>query len=121
MMVVTPIDQQAFDDTATGTTYCKLFPYMIEHFLTREDAKIAIKSNNLIVSVTATGNTNVMGAAGAMSGVTITPVNTQVAVIYDGIYKVPGTTVLAQQIKAKKLAGDVGVGALTKGLEEAMG
>ena len=121
MMAVTPIDQAAFDQSATGTTYCKLFPYIIEHFLTREDAKMAIKSNNLLVSVVATGNSNVTGAAGAMSGVTITPVNTQVVVTYDGSYKTPGTTVLAQQIKAKKVAGDVTVTALTEGLEKAMG
>ncbi len=120
-MLVAPIDQAAFDEQATGTTYCKLFPYLIEHFLTREDAKIAIKSNNLLVNVTATGNTNVAGAAGAMTGVTITPVATQVIVGYDGSASTPGTITLAEQIRAKKITGDVAIGALTTGLEEAMG
>lgn len=121
MMVINPIDQGAYDQQATLITYCKLFPFIVNDFLTREDCKELVKASNLIVSVTAYGNATVAGPTGSMSGMATVPVNTNVKVIYDGTIQTPGTTSLGQQIKAKKISGNSATTALTSTISGAMG
>lgn len=120
-MAINAIDEGAYDTAATAISYYKIFPYIVADFLTREDAKVMIKSTNLTVAVTAVGTATVVGAAGPMTGAAIVPVSTQVVTVYDGSFQTPGTKILEQQIKAKKLTGDASITGMTSTLESTMG
>lgn len=44
------LDEGTYDTLATQISYCKLFPYILEDFLTRADCKEMMRSSNLPVS-----------------------------------------------------------------------
>jgi hypothetical protein len=119
MMLVSPIDQNAYDTMATAIAYYKIFPYIVADFLTREDAKEMMMPTNLPVNAIVTSTVQVVVPAGTGTGVG--PVNTQVQPAYNGSYKKPGTISLENQIKAKKTSGTAGVTAMTETISKAMG
>jgi len=51
MMIWSPMDEQVYDQKATGIIYGKLFPYIMEDFLTRLDSVSMMAINNLPVTV----------------------------------------------------------------------
>ncbi len=118
MMVFSPISDQAYDDAANVITYCKLFPLMIEDFLTRLDSKEMMLSTNLIVQVDAGQAVATAGGPTAQTGSTVSPAQGRVNPIYMGDFKKPGTVSLAQEKKAIKEAGGQATGSV---LETAVG
>jgi hypothetical protein len=118
MMVFSAINDQAYDEAATQITYCKLFPLMIEDFLTRLDSKEMMRATNLIVSTDAGQAVSTTGSPTAQAGATVSPGQGRVNVVYAGDYKKPGTLSLAEEKKAIKEAGGQ---ATTTVLETAIG
>jgi len=114
-MVFSPISDQAYDDAATQIIYCKLFPLIIEDFLTRLDCNEMMKSTNLTTQVKAGQSVSTTGAAGAMTGTTTAPGQGKVIATYKGSSKKPGTIKLAQEKKAIKEAGGQATGAVVEG------
>jgi hypothetical protein len=121
MMVVNAIDETAYDNMATAITYYKIFPYLEKDFLTREDAKFFAIPSNLPVSAVVNSIVTVVLPAGPVNGVATGTFSTVVNPGYKCDSISPGTLVLEQEVKAKKLAGSSGVEGLTSVLEETMG
>lgn len=105
MMVFSPIDEQAYDEAATQITYCKLFPYIAEDFLTRLDSKEMMLSTNLIVQVDPGQAVSTAGGPTAQSGSTVSPAQGRVNPTYLGDYKKPATISLGEEKKAIEEAG----------------
>lgn len=105
MMVFSPINDQAYDEAATQITYCKLFPLMVEDFLTRLDSKEMMMSTNLIVQVDPGQAVTTTGGPTAQSGSTVSPAQGRVNPTYLGDYKKPGTMSLIEEKKAIEEAG----------------
>src|SRR4030066_426932 len=103
MMVMSPIDMNAYDIAATKITYCKLFPHIMEDFLTRVDCKEMMASSNLPVNtnVTTAVAVNIAAATGSGKGVG----SGQCSPVYTGDIPKGGSQSLAQQRKAEKEAG----------------
>lgn len=111
MMVMSPIDESAYDEAATQITYCKLFPLIIEDFVTRMDAKQMMMPSNLpfksdvvvipgqVVQVVPSSGTGATSAPGKGTGAgTVKP-------IYNGSTKHPSNGPLVAQKKVIKDAG----------------
>lgn len=124
MMTFSPIDDQIYDESATQITYCKLFPLILEDFLTRDGAKEMMKSSNLPVTTNVQVNPGqaVQVAVPAGTGSSTSPGtgsgsgNTNPT--YDGSYKIPADETKAAQKKAIKDAGGQTTGAV---LDTALG
>jgi len=106
-----PIDQSVYMETATQIIYCKLFPLIVQDFLTRHDGVEMMKSNNLpfasrvvvkpgqAVSVPpGTGSTTSPGSGNGTG---------QVTPIYNGKTLLPQDEQLKQEKKAIEDAGGV--------------
>lgn len=127
MMVIDSINLDAYDTYQVEIGYYKLFPLIMEDFVTRKDAKQMMLPSNLPVNTTV----NVMpgqavttaGGPTAQSGSTISPGSgtgsgtAQPA--YDGSFPHAETQLLKQEIKAKKEAGGVAVDSLTAPVKKA--
>jgi hypothetical protein len=61
MFVFTPINESLYEKVATEITYCKLFPLILEDFVTRADLKQFSLPSNLIVSGSGGGPAPVVG------------------------------------------------------------
>ena len=97
MMVMEPLNEESFDQTATFITYAKIFPYILSHFVTRKDAKQMMSTGNLSV------NTNVSINSDATTGTGTGRVKSA----YDGTYPNAESETLKAEIKAKKESGNV--------------
>lgn len=126
-MEMASIDLEKFDLVATKVTYYKLFEYMVEDFVTREDSKMMMKSSNLPVSTNVTSVVNtavqVAGPAGTGTGVgkgtgTGTGRSTP---IYNGGNMSPGSVALKAKYKAAEEAGGETIEGLKSGIETAAG
>ena len=105
MMVFSPINDQTYEDAANQIAYCKLFPYIIEDFLTRLDCGEMMKSTNLITQVDAGQAVATTGNSAAHTGTTVSPGQGRVSPLYIGDFKRAGTINLAKQKEAIKEAG----------------
>jgi hypothetical protein len=111
MMTFSPINDQVYDTSATQITYCKLFPLMLEDFVTRIDAKQMMDVGNLPVttSVVVKPGQAVQVAYPAGTGSTVSPASVDCTgntkPIYNGSTKLPGDEALAKQKQAIKNAG----------------
>ena len=121
MMAFEPMNEETYETAATFITYAKLFPYIMDDFVTRDDSKEMMGKSNLPVNINAGQAVNTTGSPAAQAGFTVSPGSGLAQPIYDGSFPSPGTKVLEQKIKAKKEAGGATVSGLTKGLEKATG
>jgi hypothetical protein len=97
MMTFSPIDDALYEEAQVQIGYCKLFPLILEDFITRKDAAEMMKASNLpFTSTVAT-----TGTSAAQTGVGIG----QVSPIYNGSFDTPGSKLLAAQKEAIKDAG----------------
>ncbi len=118
MMVFSPIDDATYDTAATQITYCKLFPLILEDFLTRNDGKEMMKTNNLPVTTDVTVNPGQVVSAPPPSGAgsTTSPGKGSgtgnVQPVYDGGVKLPADEALAKEKEAIKNAGGQATGAV---------
>jgi len=126
MMVFSPLDEAAYDEVQVQIGYCKLFPLILEDFITRKDAARMMKANNLPFTSTVTTNPGqavaTAGSPTAQTGATVSPGTGtgvgQVSPIYDGSFKTSEDIILAKQKEAIKDAG----GKATKAvLDKALG
>lgn len=127
MMEMSSIDLEQYDLVATKITYYKLFPYIMDDFVTREDSKQMLKSSNLPVTtnVTTLVNTAVQVAIPAGTGTGMgkgTGSGTgRSSPIYNGSTPSAGSFAKKSEYKAKEEAGGVAVEGLTSAIETAAG
>ena len=123
MMAFEPINEEIYDNVATFITYAKIFPYILDHFVTRKDAKQMMMPSNLPVNTTVTvmPGQAVQVAVPAGTGSTVSPAtgNGQGTAqpSYNGSYPNAESQLLKQEIKAKKEAGGSMVNDLIKDFE----
>jgi hypothetical protein len=126
MMVFEPINEEIYDKTATFITYAKIFPHLLEDFITREDAKEMMAPQNLPVTTDVTVNPGqaVQVAVPAGTGSTVSPAKGigqgRSLPIYKGAYASVGSKILEKKIKTKKELGGVAVTGLTEGVASAI-
>jgi hypothetical protein len=111
MMVLSAIDDEAYEVAQVEISYCKLFPQLIEDFITRKDAAEMMKASNLPFTSTVSTNPGqaVQVAVPAGSGTTVSPGTGsgtgQVSPVYNGSSQTTATKLLAKQKEAIKDAG----------------
>lgn len=114
-MLTFGMSEEQYDISAKNITYGKLIEKLIEDFVTREDAKMMMKSSNLPVSTTVqtTVNTILSGVAGP---VPVTGTGTglgngsgsgQTSPIYTGDQPSPGSNVIKAKRLREKMTGTV--------------
>ena len=124
MMAFEPINEEIYDNVATFITYAKVFPYILDHFVTRKDAKQMMMPSNLPVNTTVTvmPGQAVQVAVPAGTGSTVSPGTGKgtgnTSPIYDGSFKLPTDEIKAKQKQAIKDAGGETVDAV---LDNALG
>lgn len=127
MMEISSVDLEQYDLVATKITYYKLFPYMMNDFITREDAKMILKSSNLPVStnVSTVVNTAVQVALPAGTGTGAGAGNGsgtgRTSPIYVGSNPSPGSQALKARYKAAEEAGGETIEGLTSSIENVAG
>lgn len=114
MMVFSPISEADYEESAIQITYCKLFPLMMEDFLTRKDSQSMMRSTNL--PVTTTVNTVVTTSTDAGTG--LGQGSGQAAPAYTGSTPTAATRLLAKEKEAIKNAGGIATEAV---LQTALG
>lgn len=126
-MVFEAMNEEAYDISATYITYAKIFPHILDHFLTRKDAAQMMKPNNLPVNTTVTVNPgqNVTVVLATGAGATTAPGSGTgsgtVQVSYDGSYAHADSQVLKTEVKTRKEAGGGAVKGLTSAVSSATG
>jgi len=124
MMTFSPINDQQYDMAAIEITYCKIFPYIMEDFVSREDSKEMMKMSNLPVSTEVQVNPGqvVSVAIPAGTGSTTSPGKGKgdgnVKANYDGGVKIAADEAL---IKEKQAIKDAGGSVAKKVVDVAMG
>lgn len=127
MMMISEIDEEQFETFANVTIYGKLFPNILEDFVTRADLKMALQSSNLPVTtnVSTLVNTTVQVAVPAGTGTGLGKGTGsgqgQVNAVYVGDTPSPESKLLEQRRKAEKEAGAAGIEGLTSGIEQIAG
>lgn len=101
MMVLSPIDDAQYDEAAVQISYCKLFPLIMEDFLTRKDSAEMMKSSNLPVST----SVQTIVATSTDSGTGKGTGSGQTTPAYTGTTPTAGTRVLAKEKEVIKNAG----------------
>jgi hypothetical protein len=110
MMTYAPIDEAAYEKAAIEISYAKMFPLMVEDFLTRHDCKEMMAESNLIVTVQAGQAVTTTGSPSAQSGSTVSPGQGQVKASYKGGNKRGGTVAEEQEKKAIVEGGGIATG-----------
>ena len=95
MMVDAIYSEFDYDETATNIIYCKLFPLIMNDFLSRLDCQDMMRLDNLLVPSTA----YTVSPAFVVSG------TSQVTPIYNGGYAGPGSEALKQQRDLERMKG----------------
>jgi hypothetical protein len=127
MMTFSPLDEEQYEDIATQMTYWKIFEYILEDFVSREDAKKMMESSNLPVTTDVLVNAGQAVSAPPPSGAgTTTSPGTgdgsgNVRPIYDGDTATPGSISLKQQHKADLESGGATVKTFTAPIRAAAG
>jgi hypothetical protein len=127
MMVFEPINEEVYDKAATFIAYAKIFPHLLKDFITREDAKKMMDSQNLPVTTEVTVNPGqaVQVAVPAGTGSTTSPAKGtgqgRSLPIYNGSFASAGSKILEKKVKAKKELGGASIEGLTEGVSSATG
>jgi len=111
MMVLSPLDEQAYDVSATLVTYCKLFPLIMKDFLTRRDCQEMMKPLNLPVGTSVNTIVAVTTPSGPGAGTGLGQGAGQTSPIYAGGVPTAGSQALARE---KEIIRDSG-GAAAEG------
>lgn len=114
-MILAPIDQSVYMETATQISYCKLFPLIVQDFLTRNDGIEMMKSSNLPftsrVVVKPGQAVTTSGSPTNQAGATVSPGNGdgvgQVTPIYNGGVLLPQDEQLKREKKVIEDAGGI--------------
>lgn len=118
MMILNELDQEAYNRSATIITYCKLFPLIIQDFVTRIDAKKMMDPKNLplttdVVVNPGQGVTGTLTLPAAVAGSTVTPGKGKgtgrVIPPYKGDYLLPDDQALKENKKKQQEAGGIAV------------
>lgn len=115
MMVLSPLDEELYESKAVEISYYKLFPYIMDDFLTRKDCEQMMKSTNLPVTTTVSTivNTAVQVAVPAGTGTGVGAGNGegagQTTPVYIGTTPLGGSRILAKEKEALKEAGGVAI------------
>jgi hypothetical protein len=107
MAPLAELDEAAYEVAQVQIGYCKLFPLIMEDFLTREDAKIMMGASNL--SVSSIVNTAVQVVIPAGSGTGVGGFNTTVQATYKGGMPQAPSHALAEEKRAIKNAGGTSI------------
>jgi hypothetical protein len=127
MMAFSQLSDEQYDMAADLIVYGKLFPKILEDFITRKDAAMMMKSSNLPVNtnVTTLVNTAVQVAVPAGTGTGVgkgTGNGTGTASpIYTGEFPSPESQILKQKRILEKETGVSQTEALTSGIEQVAG
>ena len=121
MMAFEPMSEETYDLAAIFITYAKIFPHIMDDFITRDDAKVMMGKSNLPVTVNAGQAVATTGSPAAQTGSTVSPGSGLAQPVYDGSFPSPGTKILEQRIKVEKEAGGATVTGLTEGVAKATG
>ena len=127
MMQFSSLDQDKYEVVGKELIYLKLFPFILEDFVCREDAKEMMRSNNLPVTTTVSTNVNTVVTAppptgagtGIGSGTGSGTGNTQP--VYVGDKANAGSLLLKEQHKTELEAGGKTVKGFTSSIENVMG
>ena len=104
-----PLDQEAFDKAATYVTFAKVFPHILELFVSRADAKEMMKSDNLNVTVNPGQVVSTSGGPTSQVGSTVSPGMGKVLAVYNGGQSHPASKIVEQEVEAKKNAGGTAI------------
>lgn len=127
-MIFEEVNQEAFNTYQVEIGYYKLFPLMLEDFVTRKDAKQMMLPKNLPFqsTVTVTPGQLVNGSGGGPAPVVASTTSPgqgtgqgTVQPTYDGSFPHGTSQALKSEIKAKKEAGGVAVDSLTEPVKKA--
>ena len=124
MMEFSPLDEDKYEVILRRIAYLKIFPFILEDFLCREDTKEIMKPNNLPVTTTVSTavNTAVTAPTGSGTGVGkgtgSGTGNTQV--IYTGNKAHANSLLLKKQRKAELEAGGKTIEGLTSSIKNTM-
>jgi hypothetical protein len=105
MMVFSQISDEAYEEAANQIAYCKLFPLIVQDFLTRLDCRAMMSPTNLIAQIDPGQAVTTATPAGAGAGSTVSPGQGRINAIYMGDFQKPATKALERQKKAIKEAG----------------
>lgn len=120
-MAFEPINEEIYDTAATFIAYAKIFPHIMDDFITRDDAKEMMAKSNIPITVNAGQAVATAGGPAAQTGTTVSSGSGLAQPIYDGSIPSPGTKILEQAIKARKEAGGAAVTGLTSAVSTATG
>lgn len=107
-MEVSAIDLETYDLVATQIIYYKLFPYIMQDFVTRTDLQLALSTGNILTQV------QVAIPAGTGTGILT-------KAIYDGGTAGPGAIALKAGYKAAEEAGGATIEGLKSGISKIAG
>lgn len=127
MMQFSSLDQDQYEVIGKELIYLKIFPFILEDFVCREDAKEMMRSNNLPVSTTVSTTTNTVvttdpvtgTGTGIGSGTGSGTGNTQP--VYIGDKANAASLLLKEQHKTELEAGGKTVKGFTSSIEKAIG
>jgi hypothetical protein len=105
MMTFTPLNDQAYEVAQVQIGYCKLFPLIMEDFLTRKDAIEMMKPSNLPTHTNPGQAVTTTGGPAAQSGSTVAPGQGKVLTKYNGSFPRSASRLLAKQKEAIKEGG----------------
>lgn len=111
MLEFSQIDDSAYDEAQTKIAYCKLFPLMLEDFVTRLDSAAMLSPSNLpfVSTVTVNPGQAVQVAVPAGTGSSVSPGTGagtgQVTPVFNGKNPHPSTNALKAQKEAIEKAG----------------
>ena len=110
MLVLSAIDERAYDIAQVQIGYCKLFPLIVQDFITRQDLMKILTPDNLPVTVNPGQGVSVVVPAG--TGSTVSPGTGIVSPIYTGQTLSPGSVALSRQKEVIKNSGGATVSSL---------
>ena len=109
MFALSPLNEELFDELQVRIGYCKMFPHIVEDFVTRKDAAVMMVPSNLPVNTTV--NTGVVGTLTPPTTVAGTGVGKgsgATTPAYKGDTLLPADELLKQEKQAIVNAGGIG-------------
>lgn len=100
------LNDEVYEEQGIKILYYKLFPLLIEDFLTRSDAKEIMKSSNLITTVNPGIPVATAGSPTAQTGATTAIGKAEVRAIYKGEFPLANTKKDEKIYEAKRRTGN---------------
>lgn len=104
-MVLAPLDQRVYEKAQVEIGYCKLFPHILEDFVTRKDMAQIIRSDNLPTSTNVIVPINGLAGTIPVTGTANGPAQGTVQPVYNGSIPSPASVAMKVEKEAIKNAG----------------